>query len=98
MDRLQIHKCGEWVKQTMDEAKSSLVVQKATANPKIVLYGVAAICLVTWLSIRAVQLLRNRRIDTPITPLLEKGTSSIFKAPPRKPGGQIPSRDLEIDC
>ena len=83
-----IHKCGEWVKEVIDRNGSSTGVQKVSNNPKFVLYGVTLTCLITWLLIRAVQLLRNRTGNMPPTPQLEKAPTSIFKAPPRIPGGR----------
>jgi hypothetical protein len=84
---MQLHKCGEWAKQTINQDRSSVLVQNVLSNPKFVLYGATLICLTAWLLMRGAQFLRRPSLDTPSTPQLEKATSSIFKAPTRKPGG-----------
>lgn len=86
MGKTQLHKCGEWAKHGIEEAKSLFVAQRASSDPKVMLYGAACICLALWLLIRGVQYFKKPACNILSTPQLEKATTS-FKAPQREPGG-----------
>ncbi|PMD47493.1 hypothetical protein L207DRAFT_416777 [Hyaloscypha variabilis F] len=57
----------------------------ALSNPKMVLYGLALLALVSWLLLRATQYFKKPTDYPPRTPDVEK-RGSYFKAPPREPG------------
>jgi hypothetical protein len=90
LGKRQLHKCGQWAKHGIDQAKSFLVAHEAASDPKLVLFGAVLLCLVAWLLLQAIQRLRRPSQDILPPPILETGTSS-FKAPPRKPGGRCES-------
>jgi len=91
----RLHKCNQWLKGAVGEIKASALTRKAASNSKAVLYGVALTCLTVWLFSKALRYLRLSRARTPSTPELEKAPSSIFRTPPRQPGGQSLSMNCE---
>jgi hypothetical protein len=76
----RIKHCREWL-------KGFPVIQRASENPKLVLYGIAVLLLTTWLLIRAKQFLTKPTNSRSATPDLEKPASRNFKGAQRKPGG-----------
>lgn len=86
LGRRHLHKCEQWAKNGIEEAKTSVFLQQAASNPKLVLYGAAVFCLSSWLLMRAAQFLKKSPQTRPSTPQLEKARTS-FKAPTREPGG-----------
>jgi hypothetical protein len=76
-----VQKCQEWAGHLGIQMKSV-----ALSNPKMVLYGLALLALVSWLLLRATQYFKKPTDYPPRTPDVEK-RGSYFKAPPREPGG-----------
>ncbi len=91
----RLQSCRGWTASAVEKVKTSSSFQNIARNPKFALYGVAILCLVTWLTVRAIKFLKTPTTKTPLTPDLEQTTARSFKAPPRKPGGMyLPSSYL----
>lgn len=82
-----MERCRAWTDKLIDHTRSATLVQEATINPKLFLYGAVTLCFIIWLLLRARQFIKKPMPSRPATPDLEKPASRNFKAPQRKPGG-----------
>lgn len=90
MEMSTIQRCHKWAGDTLDQAKTLPGIQTIMDNPRIILYGLLFVSVVTWMLVKALSFLRTQSDTPPATPILEKAASRSFKAPQRAPGGLHP--------